>query len=305
MTWHPGAPGVGSKLRDAQLVADRLTEWNTKIVGGPLIGLGKEYSLYTGNAKFVVADSDPAVRSLWRTADEGRLEVEAEYAKRLWSELLKYYSIADDLVGEAWKHLRFIEKDAIETGRHTAWALCIFAGAIGARRRRNGSGVVNTPYAPKSQKFGGRRDPNWLPSRIASAEKLRASDQWAKGRLAHEPFDDWRNVFDYLADVQVDPCGIALVVDPPYGHEKGQLYDGKWTNTDRDELVERISRFTEVGVRCIAWCGCEEIDVWKTIFGMEWSYRKANTHMKSGGVRKDGIEPNRNAGGGYIGITTG
>lgn len=296
--WH-ASPSTGSKLRDADLVAERLATWGVETIVLPFVGCGKELCAYDGSAKLIVADTDPAMRAYWRCANEGGLERAAVKARAAWdSALTLELDDRGDFVQRAWKRLCAVERVAIDRGLHAAWALATMAGARNGGRRRNKKGEYNWPYAPKSN---GVRDPEWLTRRIPSAEKLRAADAWARDRIV-AVLDDFEEAFR-LAAIEPAPKRAAYLVDPPYGHEKEALYDGTWTNEKRDRLVALVAGAASRGARLIVWCGVEDIDVFRVV-PLDWRFRPAKTHMKSGGERKGGaVEENRSAGGGWMGIS--
>lgn len=328
MTWRCPAPGLGSKKRDAQLVADKLAEWKPELIVLPFAGLGGELVKYEGGAKLIVADNDPAVRAVWIAANKGLLEQAGRRAARGWKatmESMPALTAADwmrrmedrwgrrdpakrlplpttAIVAAAWDQLRKGEKKAESSPiSYAAWALAYMAGSIGGRRRRNGKGVVNIPYP---QPY----DPDWLPRRIAKPERLREADAFAKGRVLAVPYD-WRHAFSATEKVMSDYSEVVLLVDPPYGHEDKRVYGGDWTEEQRDELAKTVRHWVKQGAHAVSWCGKNDIGAWKPtrhefddIF--EWNWRPAKTHMKQGGARKDGkVEKNRSAEGGWLGVS--
>lgn len=293
-------PSTGSKLRDAPLVAEKLTEWGTKLAVLPFAGLGKELSAYDGAAKLIVADNDPAVRAYWRATNEGGLEAVGELTKFMWTfELSREVQAGGDCVQRAWKALCAYEGQNDTT--YAAWAMAVFAGARNGGRRRNKKGEYNWPYAPKSN---GVRDPNWLLSRIPSREKMQAADTWCKERVIGV-LDDFTEAFR-LAACEPNPRDSAYLIDPPYGHEKFHLYDGTWTTEKRNELVRLTHQVVAVGAKAIVWCDADDLEVFRpaTDDFMTWTFRPAKTHMKSGGLRAGGeVEVNRSAAGGWMGVS--
>jgi len=300
MSYH-APPSTGSKLRDSAFVADRLREWSTTTAALPFAGLGRELERYEGAARLVVADSDPAVRAYWQAVNEGGTTRAADHALALWAHLLHVCNGEPDEVQKAWKLLSRSEppSDAplLERAR---WAIATFAGARNGGRRRNKKGQYNWPYAPKSY---GVRDLNWLPSRIPSAEKLHETDAWGAGRI-EAVLDSWEEAFAHIEDrcEQVETIWerVAFLTDPPYGEERGQLYDGSWTDAARDCLIERTRSVIARGAHAIVWCGVHDIAAWERgCSGLTWSFRAAATHMKSASGENKGAK----ASGGYIGVS--
>lgn len=344
--WHPPAPGLGSKRRDAALVAERLAVWAPKLIVLPFAGLAGELSRCASGVRLVVADSDPAVRAVWKIANDGRLAEACAIARERWRVLVLRRAPGADAplarldkprlvktpeqarVWAAWNRLREMEPRFVQEGgddptgiEYAAWSVAVFAGAIGGRRRRNGDGRVNIPYGPSYAE-------GWLPERIAPDEKMRAADAWARGRVV-DVLPDWHDSFDRVT-MYASPSNlhaprlsaIAFLIDPPYGREAGSVYDATWDAAARDALVARTREVVAAGARAIVWCGEQDIDAWCPLVSghesfsaaegravarwddqFEFTWRATNVHMKSGGVRKVGVEPDRKARGGWIGIS--
>lgn len=321
-------PSLGSKARDSAEFCQKLTVWKPKLIALMFAGLGKELVEYSGDAKLLICDSDPAIRAWWRCANAGRIAEAGAYAHALWDDTI---SGCDGNVSAAWSALRKAEagfsQDVVTAAAH---AICMFAGARLAIRRRNSKGFFNMPMPPNPTA-------EFLHERIPSAEKLAETDTFSKGRVLAIA-SEFERAFDWLATAAsawVEPEEIGLSEDPPYGFRAAECFDGNWSNARRDILIERTREAQDRGSKVFAWCGIFDLDAWappnastlvldprddswqeygettcmpdwpRRYAGLEWKYRRAGTNMKMPHLKKDGtMEPARKASGGYLGFST-
>ena len=282
-SWHAPVPGAGKKTRDSVFVAEKLAAWCPRLIALPFAGLAGELSRYHGAAKLIVADSDPAVRVLWKIANEGRLAEAGEAARGRWRVMLKRWTDdeAVDLlatrptknvktperarVRAAWEYVRELEPRFAQEGADPSefelavWALTVGAGARNGLRRRNGSGGFNAPYDSSY-------DPTWLTGRLKSTETLAAADVWSRRRVV-AIYDDWSKAYDAVerAVARKGPefwQHVAILNDYPYGFERAAVYDGKWTYAARSSVSTRLRDFVRRGARSVAWIGEQDIETW-------------------------------------------
>lgn len=289
---YNGLPSLGSKERDSKDVfAPLVAARKPKLIALACAGLGKELcAVPPGDFKLVVADSDPAIRAWWAAANAGLLEAAGEQARMLWWACREETLDHPDPVLAAWEFLRErqAEHEALDVIEYAAWAMCIFAGSHGGKRRLNRkTGQCNISTVPKSKRpdivAAGGRDPEWLTSRLLSRERLAATDAWMAGRLAAPPFASFDELFDWLGagplmwghDVHGagGPCALSaatctcgglcnchnaervlLAVDPPYGSQKFEVYDGLWTIEKRDRLARLTLEAVAAGAGAAVWC---------------------------------------------------
>lgn len=337
MPYRSLVPGLGSKLRDAKSVNALWNETRPDTVVALTAGLFREaeapaLNAYGGIRRLVVCDNDPVIRAYWSAFACGGMPNAVTKANELWAELLagvpdaaldavrasRHYRKAADAAARqerflhpdavrtwaAWNRLRDIEERCMRTLETAApYALCVMAGAIGGRRRRNAkSGAISIPYAPTY-------DPAWLTSRIKPLKIAAATQAWAD-QIEIVVLDSIQRAFE---TVQIERGKrAAITFDPPYGVEEAATYSADWTRAKLVYAIEGIDLRLSHVVAASIWCGPDDIDEWapgqtgdmRHRGNVVFRFRGAKTHMKSAHKKKDGtVAPARQAAGGWFGQT--
>lgn len=301
-------PGLGSKDRDAEWVAQCLHSFLPATLVLPTAGLGKELCEYGGSANLIVADTDPTVRAYWRGAVNGQLVRARARAVALWADRLGYYSARDrDPVLAAWRDIVAQANAAAneETLDEVALSMMVMAGAhTGKRRRAKSTGDINISTVPKSRATG-CRDSAFLPSRLPSVEALISAERWAQCRADSALHPRSVRIFETFARAMIAALDarapVVYLVDPPYGPEKGHVYTSDWTDDKRDVLASHLAGGLQLRwSAAIVWCDAADYPVFAARCpSLRWFLRPTKTAMKA----KSATEPTRFGMGSYVGVS--
>lgn len=293
-------PGIGSKDRDSDWVAQCLEAVNAQLLVLPTAGLGKELCSYTGDADIVLADADPTIRAYWKGAANGHLTQAREQALRSWGKWLAYFIDArsKDPVLDAWKRItQAADMPSMGSIDRLAYAMMVMAGAhTGKRRRAKKTGQINISTVPKSRKTGARAA-DFLPSRIPNEMVLRRATEWIEARTV-TVLDGFTAAFHFAA---AQAGRRVFLVDPPYGTEKRAVYTSDWSNLKRDQLSAGLAAGLATQPSCaIVWCDADDYLVFRRDCPqLVWFLRPVKTAMRA----KTATGPTRFGTGSYIGVS--
>lgn len=323
--YSTGSPRKGSKKRDAKVVVAAIQAYQPDLIACLCVGwAGELEGLGDGPWRLAVADSDPAIRDYWCAANAGGLHAAATCARKLWETALEIVSEEDEVaaaktlrkkksprpeekarVFAAWTHLRKQSDRFVAAASHNlvlgAWAIAVGAGANRGGWRLNSKGEFNFPYSPGY-------DPEFLLRRIFGGkeweENAKAADEFTRGRV-ESIGEDWREGVESAWAGLSAGRKVWLCADPPYGSVHGvALYDGGWSNAERDALAWNCRELVRVGAKSVFWCGANDLESWAAPDSkIAWTYRATKTLVKAARIKDDGSEePARYGPGGYFGL---